>query len=83
MLGLVPLISGHALFLTFAMAGPSSRLTRISSAIVMIQVIYLKFFVWHDSVSPVTGMLLGLIAAFIVWRENKRATKFAADVVTS
>jgi hypothetical protein len=68
MMGGVPLVSGHALFLTYAIARPGSRLTRITAAIVMLQVIYLKFFVWHDWVTPVTGLTLGLLAAFVVRR---------------
>jgi len=70
-LGDVPLISGHALFLIYAIARPGTRLTKITSAIVMIQVIYLKIFVWHDRISPVTGITLGLLAAFIVRRSAR------------
>jgi hypothetical protein len=73
-LGGVPLVSGHALFLTYAIARPGTRLTRITAAIVMVQVIYLKLFVWHDLISPVTGAALGLLAAFIVRRLPRRAT---------
>jgi len=68
MMGVVPLVSGHALFLTYAIARPGSRLTKITAALVMLQVIYLKFLVWHDWVSPITGTILGLLAAFIVRR---------------
>ena len=68
MMGAVPLVSGHALFLTYAIAHPGSRLTKITAALVMLQVIYLKFLVWHDWVSPITGITLGLLAAFIVRR---------------
>lgn len=68
MMGIVPLVSGHALFLTYAIARPGSRLTKITAALVMLQVIYLKFLVWHDWVSPITGTILGLLAAFIIRR---------------
>ena len=68
MMGIVPLVSGHALFLTYAIARPGSRLTKISAALVMLQVVYLKFFVWHDWVSPITGTILGVSAALIVRR---------------
>ena len=63
-LGYVPLVSGHVLFLTYAMARPGSRLTQITAALVMLQVVYLKFWVWHDAVSPALGIALGLLAAF-------------------
>jgi len=68
MMGVVPLVSGHALFLTYAIARPGSRLTKITAALVMLQVIYLKFLVWHDWLSPITGITLGLLAAFVVRR---------------
>jgi hypothetical protein len=68
MMGLVPLVSGHALFLTYAIARPGSRLTKVAAAMVMLQVIYLKFFVWHDWLSPITGITLGLLAALVVRR---------------
>lgn len=67
-MGVVPLVSGHALFLSYAIARPGSRLTRISALIVMLQVIYLKLFVWGDSITPAAGILLGLFAAFVVRR---------------
>jgi hypothetical protein len=71
-IGDVPFVSGHALFLTYAIARPGSRLTRITAALVMLQVAYLKFFVWHDWVTPITGITLGLLAAFIVRRFARR-----------
>lgn len=79
MIGHVPLISGHTLFLTYAIAGPGSRLTRITAALVMLQVIYLKFFVWHDPVSPLAGIFLGLIGATIVWLQRNRRRNRPAD----
>jgi hypothetical protein len=66
MLGYIPLISGHALFLSYAIVGPGSRLTRITAALVMLQVIYLKLFVWHDFITPVTGIVLGVLVALVV-----------------
>lgn len=50
--GDVPYVSGHALFLTYAVLRPGSLVTRITAALVMVEVIYLKFFVWHDPVTP-------------------------------
>jgi hypothetical protein len=66
MLGQVPYISGHALFLSYAIARPGSRLTRVMAALVMLQVLYLKLFVWHDMITPATGTALGLAAAMIL-----------------
>jgi hypothetical protein len=69
-LGDVPFVSGHALFLSYAIARPGRRLTKITAVVVMIQVIYLKLFVWHDLITPVTGTALGLLAAVIVRRQT-------------
>lgn len=65
-LGVIPLISGHVLFLTYAIARPGSRLTKITAVMVMVEVLYLKIFVWGDSVTPSTGIVAGLAAALIV-----------------
>jgi hypothetical protein len=62
-IGTVPYISGHTLFLTYAILGPASRVTRITASLVMLEVIYLKYFVWHDPVSSSAGIVLGTIAA--------------------
>lgn len=62
-IGKVPYVSGHTLFLTYAILGPASRVTRITASLVMLEVIYLKYFVWHDPVSSSTGIVLGMIAA--------------------
>ena len=66
MIGEVPFVSGHALLLSYAIARPGSRLTRILAALVMLQVLYLKLFVWHDMISPVLGIIVGVAAATIV-----------------
>jgi hypothetical protein len=70
MIGDVPFVSGHALFLTYAIARPGSRLTQITAALVMVQVVFLKYFAWHDMVTPTAGIALGLLAAFIVRRRR-------------
>jgi hypothetical protein len=72
MLSLMPFVSGHALFLTYAIARPGSRLTKITAALVMLQVIYMKFVLWHDWVTPVAGTILGLLAASIVRRFQRQ-----------
>ena len=69
-IGDVPFVSGHALFLSYAIARPGRRLTKITAAAVMIQVLYLKFYVWHDLITPITGAALGLLAALIVRRQT-------------
>ena len=67
---LVPLISGHALFLTYALLSTSSTLVRVIAGLVMLEVIYLKVFVWHDP-TIVGGTLLGILAT-IAYRRFRR-----------
>ena len=75
-IGNVPFVSGHALFLTYAVRRPGSLVTRITAAIVMAEMIYLKFFVWHDFITPTTGIALALIATLITRRfGDGRATE--------
>ena len=75
-IGDVPFVSGHALFLIYAVLRPGSLVTRITAALVMLEVIYLKFFVWHDFITPTTGIALALFAALITRRfGNGRAAK--------
>jgi len=57
-----PLVSGHALFLSYAILATHSPLVRASAIAVMLQVIYVKVFVWADP-SIVGGAVLGILAA--------------------
>ncbi|HKO45391.1 MAG TPA: hypothetical protein VJU84_19105 [Pyrinomonadaceae bacterium] len=73
MLALVPLISGHALFLGYAVLRPGSLVTRVSAALLLSETVYLKFFVWHDPVSPTIGIALATAAALFTRRiENTK-----------
>lgn len=73
MLGHAPLISGHALFLGYAVLRPGSLVTRVSAALLLVETVYLKFFVWHDAVSPTIGIALATAAAMFTRRiENTK-----------
>ena len=77
----VPLISGHTIFLAYAIFSSRSRLVIVSASLVMLQAIYLKYFVWHDAVSSTSGIILGLVAAYLVNRfQRRRETKMRLDV---
>jgi hypothetical protein len=58
----VPLISGHTLFLIYALLSTQSWVARGTAAVVLLQVSYLKLFIWHD-ITWLGGMTLGGIAA--------------------
>ena len=69
----VPYISGHALFLTYAILSGYSYLGQISATIVMIEVFYLKVFIWNDWLSLLNGILLGVIAFLMAKRLRKNS----------
>ncbi len=63
----VPLVSGHALFLTYAMLTVRSHVARWSAALVMAEVYYIKVFIWHDP-TLVGGLLVGPASASLSWK---------------
>lgn len=71
-IGNVPFVSGHALFLVYAVLRPGSLITRITAGLVMLEVFYLKFFVWHDLITPLTGAALATVATLITRRYGHR-----------
>lgn len=62
----VPLVSGHTLFLSYAILTTRSRVVLATAAVVLLQVVYLKYFIWHDFITSTTGIVLGSFAAFLV-----------------
>ena len=78
----VPLVSGHALFLTYATFSADTRVAQVSAAIILLEVLYLKLFVWHDPLSLGSGIALAVIAArFVRWYEariNKKRSRKSA-----
>ena len=71
----VPLISGHTLFLSYALLSSRSMIVIVSASLVMLQVIYLKYFVWNDFVTSTIGILLGCLSAYCVNRIEARSRK--------
>ncbi len=65
----IPLVSGHSLFLTYALLTSRSWVTRLTAFIVLLQVIYLKMFVWHDA-TLIGGIIGGVLVAWINHRLN-------------
>lgn len=66
--GNVPYISGHTLFLTYALLTTRSRIVQVTAALVMLHTLYLKYVVWHDWVTSSSGIVLALMAALVSWR---------------
>lgn len=67
----IPFLSGHSLFLTYALLTSKTFVVRLTATIVMIQVLYLKLFVWHDY-EVFGGIALGLIGS-ILFKYTKRS----------
>jgi hypothetical protein len=63
----LPLISGHALFLTYALMSCRSAVARIAAFLVLLQVAYLKIYVTHDT-ALIGGVVFGYLAAIVYRR---------------
>ncbi len=63
----IPFFSGHALFLTYALLTTSDLLVRILAGLILLEVVYIKAFVWHD-LTLVGGILLGVAASIAYGR---------------
>jgi hypothetical protein len=68
----LPLISGHALFLTYCLLTSRSKVARASAALVLLQVAYLKIFVTHDT-ALIGGIIGGGLCA-LLYRRFKSGT---------
>ena len=62
----IPLISGHALFLTYCLLTSRSKVARLTAIIVLLQVAYLKIFVTHDT-ALFGGVITGCLASLVYW----------------
>lgn len=60
----IPFISGHALFLSYALLTTRTRVARWTALAVLIQVALVKIFVWHDP-TILGGIVLGILAAWV------------------
>lgn len=58
-------ISGHTLFLTYAIFSSRSSVVFVTASLVMLQVIYLKYFVWHDAITSTAGIVFGALASYL------------------
>ncbi len=63
----IPLISGHALFLSYALLTTRTWVARVAALLVLIEVAYIKIFIWRD-VTLVGGLVLGTLGAILFRR---------------
>lgn len=70
-MGQFPLVSGHALFLVYAICTTRSPFVMVTAFAVLAEVVFLKLFVWHD-LTLWPGLLagLGLAAIWRRWRAD-------------
>lgn len=64
---LLPLVSGHALFLVYCLLTSRSKVARITAFLIFIQVVYLKIFVTHNT-ALFGGAIAGCLAALVYQR---------------
>ena len=69
--GDVPYLSGHTLILSYVLLQSKSKVVRISAILVLIQTLFLKYFVWHDFVTSNVGIALGCALAALVVLSKK------------
>ena len=71
-IGDVPLLSGHALFLSYAALTCRSRITRFAAILVLLETAWLKLIVWHEPVSLGLGVALGSCFALVhLWLRRR------------
>ncbi|HBB89663.1 MAG TPA: hypothetical protein DC047_18815 [Blastocatellia bacterium] len=83
-IGHVPYISGHALFLTYALLSTRSRVAQVTAAAVMLQVVCLKYIVWGDWITSTNGIAIGVLAALAtMWLGAKSEVELESTKATS
>jgi hypothetical protein len=65
-------ISGHTLLLSYMLVSSRSKIVRIASILVLIQTLFLKYYVWGDFVTSNVGLALGCALALIVKWVSRR-----------
>ena len=65
--GDVRYVSGHTLLLSYMLLSSRSNIVRIASILVLVQTLYLKYYVWGDFVTSNVGLVLGCALALSVW----------------
>jgi hypothetical protein len=79
MLVAVPLISGHSLFLAYALLSARSWPARATAALVLLEVFLIKVFLWRDA-TLLGGLVVGVLAALLFLAAQSRRRPEAAAV---
>jgi hypothetical protein len=70
-------ISGHTVLLSYMLVSSRSKIVRIASILVLIQTLFLKYYVWGDFVSSNVGLVVGCTLALTVKWVSRRLTTTA------
>ena len=72
--GDVPYVSGHTLLLSYMLVSSRSKLVHVAAILVLVQTLFLKYYVWGDFVTSNVGLVLGCALGLIV-RAASRMSK--------
>ena len=71
--GKVEYVSGHTLLLSYMLVNTRSNIVRVASLVVLVQTLFLKFYVWGDFVTSNVGLVLGCALGLLVkWVSRPR-----------
>jgi hypothetical protein len=74
-------ISGHTLLLSYMLVSSRSNIVRIASVLVLVQTLFLKYYVWGDFVTSNVGLLAGCTLALLVqWIHKTTARRTQAQL---
>ena len=65
-------ISGHTVLLSYMLVSSRSTIVRVASILVLVQTLFLKYYLWHDFVTSNVGLVLGCALALIVKSVSRR-----------
>lgn len=73
--GNVLYISGHTLLLSYMLLSSRSTIVRIASILVVVQTLFLKYYVWGDFVTSNVGLAVGCALALLVKWVSRRSRR--------
>ena len=73
----VPFISGHALLLTYVIFSTQGLFARVTAALILLEVFYIKTFLWND-LTFFGGALMGILAAILFGHFRKKRDSFVS-----
>lgn len=71
-------VSGHTVLLSYMLLSSKSTIVRVSSIVVLVQTLFLKYYVWGDFVTSNLGLIAGCVLALMVkWVSHKGENRSA------